>query len=189
MRPVQIKKDDWDRKSLSNLKDHEKEDKDVKPYERWYIHCDNLDSGRSYSCSFVEFDERGDYLDFFQHVDALNKIASLDPKPGTENYKAMKETPRPLLVVIYCHGWENDSESDDVVKFNDFLGNLSAAKPKTKDGDLYRVHGVFLGWRGNSFKPSVHTTSPSYTQTPDGFQSGNRSTGLFPTAALSSMVA
>jgi hypothetical protein len=40
-----------------------------------------------------------------------------------------------------------------VVKFNDFLGRLAASNAVAGFG--YRVHGVYLGWRGNLYRPYV----------------------------------
>src|SRR6516225_4981184 len=42
--------------------------------ESWYIETPPRDKSRPTSCSFVEFDERGDYLDFWQHRHAYEKI-------------------------------------------------------------------------------------------------------------------
>ena len=36
------------------------------PADAWYIESKPADGSKPYSCSFVEFDERGDYLDFTQ---------------------------------------------------------------------------------------------------------------------------
>ncbi len=62
------------------------------------------------------------------------------------------------MLVFYCHGWKNNAQSDDVVKFNDFLDRLGqalVANGETKS--QYRVHGVYLGWRGNEFSPYITT--------------------------------
>ena len=37
---------------------------DVANGDAWYIESKPSNEGLPYSCSFVEFDERGDYLDF-----------------------------------------------------------------------------------------------------------------------------
>jgi pimeloyl-ACP methyl ester carboxylesterase len=103
------------------------------PEEAAYIESKN---GVRFSCSFVEFDGRGDFADFEQHRQARMTIQELAAS-------------QKILLVIYCHGWKNNPHSGDVVKFNLFLSQLAAAKPD------YRVHGVYLGWRGNSFKPFV----------------------------------
>ncbi len=105
-----------------------------------YIEGKNSD-GVPISCSFVEFDERGDFLDFQQHRDCEERI------------RTMVDSGQRVLVMIYCHGWKNNSQSGDVIEFNAFLGQLAASKEIRAKG--LRVHGVYLGWRGNSFKPYV----------------------------------
>src|ERR1043165_4370306 len=81
----------------------------------WYIESSPKAGEKPLSCSFVEFDERGDYLEFEQHRHAYNKIKELG-KAGER-----------LVVVIYVHGWKNNSQSGDVTKFNDFLHQLATA--------------------------------------------------------------
>jgi hypothetical protein len=125
------------------------------PGDAWYIESQ---PGKSavHSCSFIEFDERGDYLDFGQHQHAWVKIRELSAgdKP-------------PALVVIYCHGWKNNSQSDDMVRFNSFLSRL-ANTPPVMDRRL-RVHGIYVAWRGNGFLPSVDLKSDEYQQTIEEF--------------------
>src|SRR5437763_1285822 len=58
-------------------------------WDRCYIEST---CGAAHSCSFVEFDERGDYLDFAQHRDAYERILTL------------AQAPEPLTVVLYVHG-------------------------------------------------------------------------------------
>ena len=101
-------------------------------------------AGVPISCSFVEFDERGDFLDFSQHKDCQARLKHL-AKAGN------------LLLVIYCHGWKNNSQSDNVPAFNCFLSKLATAIKS----DGLRVHGIYLGWRGNVFRPYVDTTQAS----------------------------
>jgi hypothetical protein len=88
----------------------------------------------------VEFDGHGDYIDFEQHQHAWRKVQELANKD-------------PLLLVIYCHGWKNNSQSSDVVKFCDFLGRLASTDAVAEHG--YRVHGLYLGWRGNLYRPHI----------------------------------
>lgn len=125
---------------------------DVLPADAWYIVSKPTDGSKPYSCSFVEFDERGDYLDFTQQRRSWEKIKELSVDEKEQ-----------LLVVIYCHGWKNNSQSGDVVKFNHFLGRL-AASPDIQRRQL-RAHGVYLAWRGNSFKHALDIDSPEYRQT------------------------
>lgn len=92
------------------------------------------------SCSFVEFDGRGDFLDFLQYKEAYETVRRLADKQR-------------ILLVIYCHGWKNNAQSGDVVKFNDFLVRLT--KSQMVRGQNLRVHGVYLAWRGNVHRPCV----------------------------------
>ena len=96
--------------------------------------------GVGISCSFVEFDERGDFLDFNQH------------RACQETLKNLAKTGK-LILVIYCHGWKNNSQSGDVPAFNCFLSKFATSQAIETDG--LRVHGIFLGWRGNNFRPYV----------------------------------
>src|SRR5688572_6967265 len=109
--------------------------------DSWYIESKPTNGVPPFSCSFVEFDGRGDYIDFNQHAAAWNKVKELA--------EAQK-----ILLVFYCHGWKNNSQSGDVVEFNEFLGRL-AASPAVGDFG-YRVHGIYLGWRGNLYRPYVN---------------------------------
>jgi hypothetical protein len=93
----------------------------------------------------VEFDGRGDHIDRDQHHDAYSKVLELAEK-------------QPLLLVIYCHGWKNNSQSGDVVEFNTFLSDLASTQGHgSEPGERqYRVHGVYLSWRGNPVRPFVN---------------------------------
>jgi len=129
---------------------------DVLPADAWYIQSKPADGSKPYSCSFVEFDERGDYLDFTQQRRSWEKIKELSFDQKEE-----------LLLVMYCHGWKNNSQSGDVLSFNRFLGRL-AASPDIQKRNL-RVHGVYLAWRGNSFKHAINKESDEYRQTTSDF--------------------
>ena len=108
--------------------------------ESWFIESKNAEDASIHSCSFVEFDGQGDYVQFEQHQHAWKIVEQLARR-------------QPLLLVIYCHGWKNNSQSSDVVKFCDFLGRLAGSSVVTNHG--YRVHGLYLGWRGNPYKPYI----------------------------------
>jgi hypothetical protein len=112
------------------------------PAQSWYIEGNVAHDGEPVplSCSFVEFDERGDFLDFAQHRACEKKLEALSQEG-------------PVLMVVYCHGWKNNAQSYDVVSFNAFLDRL-ALSPEIRDLKL-RVHGIYLGWRGNAFRPYV----------------------------------
>lgn len=83
-----------------------------------------------YSLAFVEFGEQGSYLDTTQ-IEAAVKFVRDARKP---------------LVITYVHGWHNDSGSNDVTRFSDFLAQV-ASTPLIK-GQGFQVIGVYLGWRG-----------------------------------------
>src|SRR5258708_33665209 len=99
-------------------------------WKRWYIETPDRAGALPHSCSFIEFDERGDYLDFSQHRHAYLKIMEL---------AALNQ---PLAVVIYVHGWRHSGQSHDVIAFNEFLHQLAGAG----DGGV-RIHGVYLARR------------------------------------------
>lgn len=106
----------------------------------WYIEGKTT-NGRPISCSFVEFDERGDFIDFRQHLACEDCISNL------------VKTSDHVLVVMYCHGWKNNSQSGDVIRFNSFLAKIAESPDVIQHG--YRVHGVYLSWRGNVVHPYV----------------------------------
>jgi hypothetical protein len=112
----------------------------VPPGESWFIESSPDDGTLVHSCSFVEFDGRGDYVDFKQHEHAWRTVRCL-----AQN--------QPLVLVMYCHGWKNNSQSSDVVKFIDFLGRLASTSAVAQS--KYRVHGVYMGWRGNLYPPHI----------------------------------
>ncbi len=109
--------------------------------QKWYIESTSFEKGLPYSCSFVEFDERGDYLDFSQHKHAYEKVL------------ALAQQHEHLIVVIFLHGWRNNAQSGNVVDFNEFLHQL-AAHTDVKGAD-HRVHGVYLSWRGACLKHAI----------------------------------
>ncbi|HWC61427.1 MAG TPA: hypothetical protein VHC44_17170 [Verrucomicrobiae bacterium] len=123
------------------------------PALSWYIEGttkpeDKTQAGAKISCSFVEFDERGDFIDFRQHRDCEAKITNM-------------VAAGPVLLVMYCHGWKNNSQSDDVIRFNSFLAKIASSDEVLRRG--YRVHGVYLSWRGNVVHPYIDKSDP------DGF--------------------
>jgi hypothetical protein len=99
--------------------------------------------GRNYGCSFIEFDGRGGMLDFNQLTDA-KKV--LDERKRASD----------VLLVIYCHGWNNNAQSGDVLRFVSFLRRLSDSTSIQAAG--IRVEGVYLAWRGSQYLPAVSQT-------------------------------
>jgi len=106
---------------------------DVAPGESAYIES-NGNEGPKYGCSFIEFDGKGGFLDYNQ---LRNAKLVLKKRAITSN----------VLLVIYCHGWNNNAQSDDVIQFMSFLRRLSITKRNL------RVEGVYLSWRGSQCVP------------------------------------
>jgi hypothetical protein len=128
---------------------------DMPNAKRWYVESNTRFGGRPYSCSFVEFDERGDYLDFHQHQHAYQKIRQLT------------KAAEPLVLVIFVHGWRNHSQSGNVTSFNYFLSQLASAPTLAEQKS--RVHGVYLSWRGAMFGHTLNARDAHYQITTQHF--------------------
>lgn len=100
----------------------------------------NRTNGSNYGCSFIEFDGKGGYLSFAQYQHARSIL---------EKRKAKSN----VLLVMYCHGWNNNAQSSDVIHFVSFLRHLADAGAIRSNG--LRVEGVYLGWRGSQYLPVV----------------------------------
>lgn len=95
-----------------------------------------------YRLGFIEFDEQGDFWD----RDQLHKTV-----------QAIRDTGRPVLLVTYIHGWQNNSnpnDAGDVEQFRSLLARLTADTTVQASG--LQVFGVYLGWRGRV----VHKVNP-----------------------------
>jgi len=110
--------------------------------QKWYIESTSPKKGLPHSCSFVEFDERGDYLDFHQHKHAYEKVL------------ALAQEHEHLIVVMFLHGWRHNGQSGNVVDFNQFLHQL--ATDTDVKGPHDRVHGIYLSWRGACLKHPIN---------------------------------
>ena len=103
-----------------------------------------VDTGRDiYRLGFIEFDEQGDFWD----RDQLHKTV-----------QAIRQTGRPILLVTYIHGWQNNSnarDAADVDQFRGLLARLTADQTVQTSG--LQVFGVYLGWRGRV----VHKVNPA----------------------------
>ena len=113
--------------------------------------------GPNYGCSFIEFDGKGGFLDFDQYTGAQQRLKKLKAHSN-------------VLLVIYCHGWNNNSQSADVIRFMSFLRRLAdSAYIQRKD---LHVEGVYLGWRGSQYLPVIAqadlSADPKLTQDFDG---------------------
>lgn len=95
-----------------------------------------------YRLGFIEFDEQGDFWD----RDQLRKTV-----------QAIRYTGRPILLVTYIHGWQNNSnarDGGDVAQFRGLLARLTADQTVQTSG--LQIFGVYLGWRGRV----VHKVNP-----------------------------
>ena len=95
-----------------------------------------------YRLAFIEFDEQGDFWDREQ----LRKTV-----------QAIRFTGRPVLLISYIHGWQNnsrDADADDVSQFRGLLARLTADQTVQLSG--LQVFGVYIGWRGRI----VHKVNP-----------------------------
>ncbi|HEY3659858.1 MAG TPA: hypothetical protein VGK91_01370 [Candidatus Udaeobacter sp.] len=123
---------------------------DLRNSRKWYIESLSPEKGLPYSCSFVEFDERGDYLDFLQHKHAYQKVIALAQK-----YEH-------LIVVIFLHGWRNNGQSGNVIDFNEFLHQL--ATNTDREHAQHRVHGIYLSWRGACLRHAIRPETEPFGQ-------------------------
>ncbi len=116
--------------------------------ESYYIET-STSSPCKFSCSFIEFDGMGDYLLFEQHEDCWKRVIRL-------------MADQTVILVIYCHGWKHNSQSADILHFNTFLSQLASTK-WVLDG-RFRVHGVYLAWRGASMKPDCSSVEDRFLE-------------------------
>ena len=115
----------------------------------YYIETKANAPGAKVSCSFVEFDDRGDFMKFTQHRDCQKTIRALSDEGR-------------VMVVMYCHGWKNGAHSSDVVRFNAFLLRLAESVGVERG---LRVHGVYLSWRASTVRHHVNSKSAEFEQT------------------------
>ena len=96
-----------------------------------------------YRLGFIEFDEQGDFWDREQlHA----------------TVQAIRDTGRPVLLVTYIHGWQNNANAKDAADVEQFRGLLArlTVDPTIQSSGL-QVFGVYLGWRGRV----VHRVNPA----------------------------
>jgi hypothetical protein len=141
-----------DGRVTSESKEHRRRTNDASadPADSAYVQSLASAKSQPYSISFVEFDARGDYWVPEQHECAWQRAAKL-----AEDHS--------MRLVIYCHGWQNSAQSEDVVRFADFLGRLAEADRKS------RVHGIYLAWCGTVYQPKINQNSGAFTRTAKAF--------------------
>ena len=107
-----------------------------------------------YRLGFIEFDEEGDFWD----RDQLHKTVD-----------AIRYTGRPVLLVTYIHGWQNNSNPTDAADVEQFRGLLARLTvDPTVQSSALQVFGVYLGWRGRV----VHQVNPVIDAVTLGRQTG-----------------
>jgi hypothetical protein len=114
-------------------------DRPIPPAEEAYIESHHS-VGQKYGCSFIEFDGKGGFLSFDQYAHARKKLKQLKAKSD-------------VLLIIYCHGWNNNAQSADVLRFMSFLRRMAYSDAIRRKG--LRVEGVYLGWRGSQYRPVI----------------------------------
>lgn len=95
----------------------------------------------THTTAYIEFDEQGDFWDRRQFAGAVDLIRKAHQK---------------IILVIYAHGWENHSQSEDVRRFNEMLLSRIAQSELVRERG-YAVLGVYIGWNGKL----THTRSRS----------------------------
>lgn len=85
---------------------------------------------------YLEFDDQGDFWDRHQLVASCKSLE--------------KDARQADVLMIYVHGWKNNSVSGDVARFNRFLNDLAIAINWKASGRM-RVLGAYLGWCGESY--------------------------------------
>lgn len=104
-----------------------------------------------FTCSFIEFDQHGDFLMEGLHTDAQRK-GTPKARYATQLENALTQVrnlargSKPPLLVFYCHGWHNSAQSNDVIRFQEFLRHLAELG---RVNQQHQVHGVYLAWKAN----------------------------------------
>jgi hypothetical protein len=86
-------------------------EKSLTPSNSAYIESHRAD-GHNYGCSFIEFDGKGSFLGYDQFENSLKVL---------DTQKARSD----VLLVIYCHGWMNNAQSEDVLHFVSVVRRLA----------------------------------------------------------------
>jgi len=100
---------------------------------------------------FVEFDDQGYLRDRGMKNALLAQLGELERK-------------QPVLLIAFAHGWKHNADPRDgnVAKFRDLLTRLAAADARLCDGRPHcqprQVVGVYLGWRGLSWRVGKNLT-------------------------------
>src|ERR1700736_4461048 len=91
----------------THTRSYSRRDHDLPPGDDAYL-VSHREAGPNYGCSFIEFDGKGGFLNFEQYQRAQERLKQLRNKSN-------------VLLVIYAHGWNNNAQSADVIRFMSFL--------------------------------------------------------------------
>lgn len=111
----------------------------------YYATSERTEEANAVHLAFVEFDDQG-YLQNDKSVDEVLK-----------RIKALAHPTKPLLMVVYAHGWTHNAKASDgdVEKFTRVLHRIAlddhkACLPDNSECHNREVVGVYLGWRGRA---------------------------------------
>lgn len=114
------------------------------PQELLHQAGEKLPDSQPVLVGYVEFDDQGYLRDARSKDGLIEQIRTIDHD-------------RPVLMVVFAHGWKHNAAPDDgnVVAFGQFLEKIAKADAdacKSSACKSRQVVGVYLGWRGLSNK-------------------------------------
>lgn len=120
-------------------------------------------SGRGVAARAVLPRERDAHV-FYPHLAVVEIDEQGDLWSGKEIRRAqemIKSTPKPPILFIYVHGWQNNARptNKDLRTFSSYLAELSKIPRIAQDNT---VCGVFVGWRGATFPDWFDRTVVGY---------------------------
>jgi hypothetical protein len=91
----------------------------------------------NYDLAFIEYSERG-------NVFSRERLSGV-----IRHIEAEEKNPSGIMVIVYVHGWKHNAslESNNVRKFRKLLKTISKKQLSNR-----KVIGVYVGWRGETFK-------------------------------------
>lgn len=131
---------------------------------------------------------------FYPHLAVVEIDEQGDLWSGKEVRRAqdmIKATPKPPIVFIYVHGWQNNARPNnkDLQTFSDYLAELARNPRIAKDAT---VCGVFIGWRGATFPDWFDSTVigrlPRFASFWSRLDATNRVAGVSLTRAIGEIV-
>jgi len=101
-------------------------------------------AGNEYQLGFVEYDDQGQLRDRGQMNAVLDQY-----------YKVASSEENEVLLITFVHGWHHNAhpKDDNILKFRDMLGNLSATEgiaSQQQSRKKRKILGLYIGWRGEA---------------------------------------